>query len=301
MTDTTPPNGPDGSNRRRNIIIGVVGAVVVLGLAFGAFAIWFLQDDSPDEVSIDSAAAQVGATTTEAAAAEPEDTADDDTATDDAAGDDAAGDDAATDTTEPDADPEPEPEPEPEGTTDLSGTWSVDTTIGEFSYEDSTGTFVGFRIAEELSGIGSTEAVGRTPAVDGTLEIDGLTIESVAIEADMTAITTNDSRRDDNVQRALDTGEFPTATFVLTEPIELGEDALAGEAVAVDAIGDLTIHGVTENVTFPLEAQLVEDTIVVVGSLEVVFADYGVEVPSAPIVISVEDNGPIELQLFFTR
>ena len=30
-------------------------------------------------------------------------------------------------------------------------------------------------------------------------------------------------------------------------------------------------------------------------------ATYGVSVPSAPIVVSAEDNGPIELQLFFTR
>jgi len=47
-------------------------------------------------------------------------------------------------------------------------TWAVDTTVGEFSYEDSTGTFVGFRVDEELSGLGSTTAVGRTPDVSGT-------------------------------------------------------------------------------------------------------------------------------------
>jgi len=32
-----------------------------------------------------------------------------------------------------------------------------------------------------------------------------------------------------------------------------------------------------------------------------VFADYGVEVPSAPIVISVEDEGIVEIQLFLRR
>jgi polyisoprenoid-binding protein YceI len=123
----------------------------------------------------------------------------------------------------------------------------------------------------------------------------------VTIEADMTAITTNESRRDDNVQDALETGEYPTATFTLTTPIELDESALTGESVVVDAVGELTIHGVTQTVTIPLEAQLVDDTIVVVGSLDIVFADFGVEVPSAPIVVSVDDHGPLELQLFVTR
>jgi polyisoprenoid-binding protein YceI len=91
------------------------------------------------------------------------------------------------------------------------------------SYEDSTGTFVGFRVDEELSGIGSTTAVGRTPTVSGTITIDGTTLTAATIEADMTAITTNDNRRDDNVQAALETDQYPTATFVLTEPIDLGD------------------------------------------------------------------------------
>jgi polyisoprenoid-binding protein YceI len=184
--------------------------------------------------------------------------------------------------------------------TGLAGTWSVDTSIGEFNYEDSTGTFVGFRVEEELTGIGSTTAVGRTPEISGTLTIEGTTVTAVTIEADMTAITTNESRRDDKVQSALDTGEFPTATFVLTEPIELGDAANSGESVSVAAVGELTIRGVTTPATIPLEAQLVGDNIVVVGSLDIVFADYGVSVPSAPVVLSAEDEGVVELQLFFS-
>ena len=116
----------------------------------------------------------------------------------------------------------------------------------------------------------------------------------------MDAITTNDSRRDDNARGALDTDEFPLATFELTQPIELGEAAANGEPVQVTAIGDLTIHGTTNPVEIPLEAQLVDGVVVVVGSLDVVFADYGVSVPDAQIVVSAEDHGVIELQLFFT-
>jgi polyisoprenoid-binding protein YceI len=189
----------------------------------------------------------------------------------------------------------------PAASTGVDGTWSVDTSVGEFSYEDSTGTFVGFRVDEELSGIGSTTAVGRTPDVTGTLALEGTTITAVTIEADMTAITTNESRRDDKVQSALATDEFPTATFVLTEPIALGAAATNGEPISVTATGDLTIHGGTTQVTIPLEAQLVDENIVVVGSLDIVFADYGVSVPSAPIVVSAEDHGVVELQLFFAK
>jgi polyisoprenoid-binding protein YceI len=185
-------------------------------------------------------------------------------------------------------------------TTGITGTWTVDTSIGEFSFEDSTGTFVGFRVEEELTGIGSTTAVGRTPVVAGTMTIDGTTVTAVSIEANMDEIVTNDRRRDDNARRALDTDEFPTATFALTQPIELSDAAAGGEPVSVTAVGDLTIHGITKPVEIPLEAQLVDGVVVVVGSVDIVFADYGVSVPDAPIVVSAEDHGVIELQLFFT-
>ncbi|TDT14989.1 YceI-like domain-containing protein [Ilumatobacter fluminis] len=277
------------NNRKRLLLIG--GGLVALGVvAFIAFAVWFLQDDAPDEVAIDSAAAQVaaGAETTD-------DTTSDSTTDDTTAATDAPSTDGTTATTGADSTDAPAADG------DLSGTWSVDTSIGEFSFADSTGTFVGFRVQEELSSIGSTTAVGRTPEVSGTLVIDGSTITEVSVEADMTSITTDDSRRDNRVQSALNTSENPTATFVLTSPITLDDAAFDGEPVTLDAAGDLTINGVTQSVTFPLTAQLVENTIVVVGSLDVVFADYDVEVPSAPIVVSAEDNGPIELQLFFTR
>ncbi len=184
---------------------------------------------------------------------------------------------------------------------DVSGTWNVDTSIGEFSFEDSTGTFAGFRVAEELSGVGSTTAVGRTPEVTGRLEVDGTTVQAATITAEVSALTTNDSRRDGRARDALETDQFPQATFVLTSPIDLGAEATSGDPVAVDAAGDLTIHGVTKAVTFPLAAQLVDGTIVVTGTLDVSFSDYGVELPTAPIVLSLDDHGQIELQLFFTR
>jgi hypothetical protein len=40
---------------------------------------------------------------------------------------------------------------------------------------------------------------------------------------------------------------------------------------------------------------------VVVGSLDITFADFGVEVPDAQIVLSVEDHGILELQLLLTK
>jgi len=71
--------------------------------------------------------------------------------------------------------------------------------------------------------------------------------------------------------------------------------------VTVEATGELTIHGVTKTVTIPLQAQLVDGTVVLIGSTEITFSDHGVSVPEAPIVLSASDTGTLELQLFLPR
>lgn len=183
----------------------------------------------------------------------------------------------------------------------VDGSWVVDDTIGNFSFEEATGTFAGFRVEEELASIGMTTAVGRSPEVTGAVEIDGTIVTGASFEVDLTAIVSNQDRRNAAIQQALNTGVNPTATFELAEPVELGSIPAEGETINFDATGALTINGITQQVTIPLEAQIVDANILVVGSLDIVFADYGVEAPSAPIVVSVEDQGTLELQLWLTR
>jgi hypothetical protein len=50
-----------------------------------------------------------------------------------------------------------------------------------------------------------------------------------------------------------------------------------------------------------LTAQLVGEVLTVVGTFDIALSDYGVEAPSAPIVVSVEDHAVVEIQLFLTR
>jgi polyisoprenoid-binding protein YceI len=183
----------------------------------------------------------------------------------------------------------------------LSGTWTVTTSEGSFDYESATGTFAGFRIREELANVGSTEAVGRTGTVSGTFTIVGDEVTAADIVVDMSSITTDRSQRDGKVREALDVSAQPEATFVLTSPIALPAGAATGATVDVVANGELTVRGVTRSVAFPLQARLVGDTVVIVGQLTVSFADYEITVPSAPVVLSVEDTATLELQLILQR
>jgi polyisoprenoid-binding protein YceI len=183
--------------------------------------------------------------------------------------------------------------------TGIDGTWVVDAGIGDFS--DYTSSWVGFRVAEELQGLGNVEAVGRTPVVSGSLEAAGTSIDAATIEVDLTTITSDQPRRDPAIQRALDTVTFPTATIASRGPVELGSVPVDGEPFSATMPATLTIRGISQDVEVPLTGQRVGDVVVVVGALPVDFTAFDVTMPTAPIVLSVEDTGSLEWQLFLRR
>ncbi|MFP4235152.1 MAG: YceI family protein, partial [Nitriliruptoraceae bacterium] len=178
--------------------------------------------------------------------------------------------------------------------------WRVVTDAVPYDLAAGTGTFVGFRIAEELTTVGATEAVGRTPAVEGTVTLDGTTLADASIVADLTALTTDIRQRDGATQRALNTTEQPTTGFALTEPADLGALPAVGEPISVDVRGELTLNGVTQPVATTLEAVLLDGLagLLVTGSFPLTLADHDLVAPSAPIVVSVEDTATVELQLY---
>ena len=190
-------------------------------------------------------------------------------------------------------------EPEPAGPVNLDGVWSVDTALG--SFEDYSSSWAGYRVGEELSGIGTTEAVGRTPAVSGTLEIAGATVVVAVVDVDLTTLVSDRPQRDGLVQRALDTSQFPSARFELAEPVSFDALPAAGESVTATVAGTFSVHGASRPVVITVEATWIEGVVIVGAIFEIRFEDYGIDPPRAPVVLSVEDTGTVELLLNFTR
>ena len=185
----------------------------------------------------------------------------------------------------------------------LAGLWKMVVTEGADALAgEGAVSFAGFRVQEVLAGgIGENTAVGRTPAVSGYIQLTDTALVVTKVIVEMGTLRTDDSHRDHHMREALDTGEFPMAAFTLTEPIALPAGSSEGEPFSGTARGDLTIKGVTNTAVFDLQAQLVDDIIVVVGSSDVVFSDYGVPTPRSAAVLSVEDEGVMEFQLYFAR
>jgi polyisoprenoid-binding protein YceI len=180
----------------------------------------------------------------------------------------------------------------------LDGTWSIDASIGSFA--DFSSSWVGYRVDETLAGNRANTAVGRTPDVSGTLTLAGTQITTVEVTANVQTLRSDDDRRDGQLQRqALETSQFPTATFKLTTPIELGSVPTDGQAITATATGELTLHGVTKTVQVPIQAELSGDVVTVAGSIDIQFADFDIAQPTSFAVLSIEDHGTMELQLHF--
>lgn len=161
----------------------------------------------------------------------------------------------------------------------LSGRWTV-----------TDGSYAGYRVEEVLSGEDIT-VTGRTESVTGEITIDGDDLTEAGLEVDMASIATDESQRDAYFRgTALETDTYPTSTFELTSPVTLTD------TTEVDLEGEMTIHGVTQEVTVDAEISTSETEIQVVGIVPVTFADYEVTAPDLGFV-TVEEDGQVEFSL----
>jgi polyisoprenoid-binding protein YceI len=254
--------------------IGVIAAVILIPILLATAGVWiyinWIKDDPPPAFSLDDSTSVTTA----------------------AAGTTAAADTTAT--TTPAA-----------STTAAAGTAPTTAAGTAASAQDGTwaigeGSQVGYRVTEVLFGQ-DTEGVGRTSDITGSIEIAGTQVSAATFTVDMTTVESDESRRDNQFRgRLLSTDEFPTSTFTLTAPIELGTVPAEGEQIAATATGDLTLRDVTKSVTFDVQAVLEGGQIRIVGSTDIVFADYGIPQPDVGGV-TTQDHGLLEFSLVLTK
>jgi polyisoprenoid-binding protein YceI len=182
--------------------------------------------------------------------------------------------------------------------TGLEGTWNV-----------AQGSVAGYRVKEKLASLpAQSDAVARTESVTGTVAVrrDGsrLVADGVDVTVDVSTLKSDpaEAKRDNKIRTTgLETDQFPTATFTSTAPVTLPAGLEAGDAVKADVTGRLTMHGVTKDVTIPLDLRLTGAQGEVVGSLKFPFSDFGMSAPSIGGFVSVDSDATLEFKLLLTR
>lgn len=188
------------------------------------------------------------------------------------------------------------PSTSPTVSADASASPSASSTAANPASDDGTwkvvdGSEAGYRVDEVLNGQDVT-VVGRTDKVSGTVEIAGNQLTAAEIEVDVASVATDTDRRDAYFRStAMQTDEHPTATFTLTKPVELPE--IGADTVKVKATGKLELTGESRPVTATIQVVRAGDSVRASGSIDVTFADWGIQAPNLGFV-KVEDSGQVE-------
>jgi polyisoprenoid-binding protein YceI len=178
----------------------------------------------------------------------------------------------------------------------LPGSWTI-----------TDGSVAGYRVRERLASLSAdSDAVGRTNGITGAATIaaaaGGLSVADASFSVDMTSLASDRQMRDNRLRSdGIQTDQFPTSTFKLTQPVALPADAASGTPFDVTLHGDLTLHGVTKTVDIPAKAQLNGSEIQVVGSLSFPFSDYQINAPNIGGFVAVQDQGTLEFQVNLAR
>lgn len=174
--------------------------------------------------------------------------------------------------------------------TDMNGTWNV--IPGNTPNHSSAG----FTFAEILPGEEKITS-GSTTDVSGSLEVSNDTLNSGLITVDMTHITTDQEKRDINVRmKLLYTDEFPTATFSITDPVDLSSIPEDGSISQIVIPGELTVHGITKEVSPTFDVLRTGERVIVASDIAINRLDYDVETPDF-VAAKIDENGEINVRL----
>jgi len=170
--------------------------------------------------------------------------------------------------------------------------------VFEIKPEQSQARFV---IDEILRGspntvVGSTNQVAGQIAVDPT-DLDPAQVGPIMINA--RTFATDSTQRDRLIQnQILQTADHEYIQFQPKQVLGLPTGPAIGQSIPVQIVGDLTIRGVTREVTFDATVTP-ESTDQIKGSAATTirYADWGISIPQVPAVAGVSDQ--VQLQLDF--
>jgi polyisoprenoid-binding protein YceI len=150
-----------------------------------------------------------------------------------------------------------------------------------------------FLIDEVLRGQPTT-VVGSTDQVAGQISVDPGALSTAqvgTIRVNARTLTTDNEFRNRAIKnRILRTDDHEFVTFVPQEIVGLPEQGRAGERYTFQIVGDLTITGITRQVTFDMVVTPISETRIE-GSASTAFdyADFELAIPDAQAVDTVED------------
>ncbi len=180
--------------------------------------------------------------------------------------------------------------------TSLSGGWEI-----------AAGSVAGYRVREKLIFLpAESDAVGRTSQITGQASLTesgaAVRITSASFKVAVNTLKSDETMRDQHIRTiGLQSDQYPTATFVLSEPFSLPASALSGRVFDTSVTGVFNIHGTSRRETVPLQMTLSDTTIEAVGSLTFPWSTFNMTAPSVDGFVNVSGKATMEFDLRLGR
>lgn len=173
--------------------------------------------------------------------------------------------------------------------------------------EITQGTTARYKVTEQLAGISfPSDAVGTTQTVTGAIIVnpDGSFAAGSKISVDLRTISSDQTMRDNYVRtRTLETEKFPMMELVPKRAVGLPSPLPAGNQAQVgfQLIADVTLHGVTKEVTWNVVAVLGAAQVGGRATTTIDFATFNMTKPSLARLMSVDDKITLEIEFRCAR
>lgn len=163
--------------------------------------------------------------------------------------------------------------------------------------QSSASYFVG----EKLASLSLPSTAKGTTGIQGTFGLDDDSLPAgTKFTVDLRGLKSDQDRRDQRVQAALQTSQYPDATFVSESVSGVPNPVPEGAEFDLKLTGKLTLHGVTKDVTWDVKAKKQGQAISALATLKINFSDYNITKPDIAGFVSVGDAATIQVSVVAT-
>ena len=177
---------------------------------------------------------------------------------------------------------------------------SEESTLVEKIINIEKGSTARYIVREQLARwVSEKDVSGETQLVEGKIIISSegkLIAKGSRFVVNVKSLKSDESKRDNYIKNnALESNKFPEAIFEINMMEGLNGPLPTSGEVNLTLIGDMTIHGVTKEISWTLLANIENEDIKGIAKTSIEFDTFDIRKPSLPFILTLDDTLRLEL------
>jgi len=164
-----------------------------------------------------------------------------------------------------------------------------------------SGSVARYIVREQLARwISAKDVSGETEQVTGQIIVSPegkLIIKGSQFVVNVKSLKSDEAKRDNYIRKnALESNKFPEAVFEISSMEGWQGPLPSSGSINVSLTGNMTIHGVTKEITWDLAADVDQDIVNGIAKTEIDFNLFNIKKPRLPFILTLEDTLRLELE-----